>query len=230
VHFSELVVEQKWIREIDINPLLASPDRLLALDARIVIHDPSLGEAELPRTAIRPYPAQYTRDWCARNGSSITIRAIRPDDEPLMVQFHSTLSNQTIALRYFHAMALSTRVAHERLTRICFIDYDREMVLVAVSVNSHTGAHEIQGVGRLNRISGTSNAEFALLVADQFQGQGLGTVLLEQLLKIGHDEKIEQISGDLLPENTIMRRICEKLGFRVSYCVGDPVISAIIDL
>ena len=87
-------------------------------------------------------------------------------------------------------MKLSTRVAHERLTRICFIDYDREMALVAERKNPETGDHEILGVGRLSKLRGTDEAEFALLVSDRFQGQGLGTELLRRLLQIGRDEKI----------------------------------------
>ena len=126
----------------------------------------------------RPYPAQYVSTWTAPDGTRVTLRPIRPADEPLMIKFHGTLSSRSVSFRYFHAMKLSTRVAHDRLTRICFIDYDREMVLVADRESSVTGEHEILGVGRLNKIPGTSDAEFAILVSDQFQGMGLGTELL----------------------------------------------------
>ena len=95
-----------------------------------------------------------------------------------MVDFHRALSEQSVYLRYFHAMKLSQRVAHERLTRICFIDYDREMALVADRKDPATGAHEILGVGRLSKRRGTDEAEFALIIRDGFQGRGLGTALL----------------------------------------------------
>ncbi len=131
VRFSELVVEQRWIKEIDINPLLASPERLLALDARVVLHGREVAEDKLPRPAIRPYPAQYAGEWTMKDGTPVTIRPIRPEDEPLMVKFHETLSERSVYMRYFQPLKLSTRTAHERLTRICFIDYDREMALVA---------------------------------------------------------------------------------------------------
>ena len=123
----------------------------------------------------RPYPAQYVSTWTAPDGTRVTLRPIRPADEPLMIKFHGTLSSRSVSFRYFHAMKLSTRVAHDRLARICFIDYDREMVLVADRENRSTGEHEILGVGRLNKIPGTSDAEFAILISDQFQGMGLGT-------------------------------------------------------
>ena len=127
-------------------------------------------------------------------------------------------------------MKLSTRVAHERLTRICFIDYDREMALVADGKNAETGDHEILGVGRLCKIRGTDEAEFSLVVSDHFQGQGLGTELSTRLLQIGRDEKIARIVGVILPENVAMKRICQRLGFRLAHRIDDPVIEAEIDL
>ncbi|MGA7500404.1 MAG: acetate--CoA ligase family protein, partial [Isosphaeraceae bacterium] len=131
VRFSQLVVEQKWIKEVDINPLLASPDRLLALDARVIVHGLDVRACDLPRPAIRPYPSQYITTWTDEDGTQVVLRPIRPEDEPLLVKFHGTLSERSVSFRYFHAMKLTARVAHERLTRICFIDYDREMALVA---------------------------------------------------------------------------------------------------
>ncbi|HEU5321514.1 MAG TPA: acetate--CoA ligase family protein, partial [Methylomirabilota bacterium] len=95
VRFSQLVVEQPWIKELDVNPLLASPDRLVALDARVVLHGPETVESALPRPAIRPYPRQYARPWRTRDGLTLTIRPIRPEDEPMMVSFHGTLSDQS---------------------------------------------------------------------------------------------------------------------------------------
>ena len=229
VVFSRLVAEQPWIKEIDINPLLASPQRLLALDARVIVHPNDVPEASLPRLAIRPYPTQYVSSWTARNGTQLVLRPIRPEDEPALVAFHGTLSERTVSLRYFHAMKLTTRVAHERLTRICFIDYDREMALVADKVDPESGNHEILGVGRLSKIRGTEEAEFALLVSDCFHRQGLGTELLTRLLQIGRDEKITRIFGMILPENVGMKHICERLGFRLAHCPEDSVIHAEIN-
>ncbi len=224
VRFSDLVVEQPGIREIDINPLLASPDRLLALDARVIVHGPEIAESALPHPAIRPYPGQLATPWTAADGTPLLLRPIRPEDEPLLVAFHGTLSERTVALRYFHAMKLSTRVAHERLTRICFIDYDREMALVAERTGD--GGREIVGVGRLSKLRGTGEAEFALLISDKFQKRGLGTALLERLIAIGRTEGIARIVGSILHENLGMRRVCEKLGFRLSHDPEDGVVRA----
>ena len=107
VRFSRLVVEQPWIREIDINPLLASPTGLLALDARVILHGPEVTAANLPRPAIRPYPLQYVSEWTTKTGRAVLIRPIRPEDEPLVARFHETLSDRSVPFRFFHAMKLS---------------------------------------------------------------------------------------------------------------------------
>ena len=131
VRFSQLVMEQPWIKEIDINPLLATPEQLLALDARVVLHDSTVQASQLPRPTIRPYPSQYVREWHLKDGTAVTIRPIRPEDEPLIAHFHTTLSERSVYLRYFCSLSLSTRVEHERLVRICFGSYDRGFALVA---------------------------------------------------------------------------------------------------
>ncbi|HLO88768.1 MAG TPA: bifunctional acetate--CoA ligase family protein/GNAT family N-acetyltransferase [Nostocaceae cyanobacterium] len=236
VVFSHLVVEQKWIKEVDINPLLAIPPTdlhpggLIALDARIVLHPADVEENQLPKLAIRPYPTQYVGQWQLKNGTPVTIRPIRPEDEPLMVQFHQTLSEESVYFRYFHMIKLSQRITHERLTRICFIDYDREMALVAEYQNPQTGKAEILAVGRLSKLHGADVAEFAMLVGDRYHGQGLGTELLQRLLQVGKDEKIARISADILLENQGMQRVCEKLGFHLQPSSDVSVVTAEINL
>ncbi|MEC4813143.1 MAG: bifunctional acetate--CoA ligase family protein/GNAT family N-acetyltransferase [Scytonema sp. PMC 1069.18] len=240
VRFSQLVVEQPWIKEIDINPLLAKPitesdessphPTLTALDARIVLHDAVTPVEELPKPAIRPYPTQYVTPWTLKDGTSVTIRPIRPEDEPLLVQFHKTLSEESVYFRYFHLIKLNTRVAHERLTRICFIDYEREMALVADHTNPETGQHQILAVGRLSKLHGKNEAEFAMLVSDPFQCKGLGTELLQRLIQVGRDENLERISAEILSENHGMQRVSEKLGFRISRSAEASVVKAELNL
>ena len=215
VRFSQLVVEQPWIKEIDINPLLVSSDRLLALDARIILHDTDTSESQLPRIAIRPYPAQYIKPWTLNDGKTVTIRPIRPEDESLIVKFHQYISEESFYLRYFHLMKLQTRITHERLTPICFIDYDREMALVADYLDPDTGEREILGIGRLSKIYGTKEAEFGMLVSDRYQGLGLGTELLHSLIDIGRQEQLNRITADILPQNYTMQHLCTKLGFNL---------------
>jgi len=220
VRFSRLVVEQPWIKEIDINPLLATPERLVALDARVVVHGPEVGREQLPKLAIRPYPNRYVSPWTMKDGSEVLIRPIRPEDEPMLVNFHATLSERSVYLRYFHLMNLPQRVAHERLTRICFIDYDREMALVAERQG------EILGVARLTRMLGTNDAEVAVLISDHIHGRGLGKEMLARLVIVGGDEKLGALKADILPDNRDVMRICEKLGFTLHHSVEDEVVKA----
>ncbi|MBL1173755.1 MAG: bifunctional acetate--CoA ligase family protein/GNAT family N-acetyltransferase [Pantanalinema sp. GBBB05] len=236
VQFSQLVVEQRWIKEIDINPMLASPDQIVALDARVVLHQPDTQLEHLPQLAIRPYPIQYVAPWTLKDGTPVTIRPIRPEDEPLMVQFHQSLSEESIYLRYAHLVKLSHRITHERLTRICFIDYDRGIALVMDRKNSVTDQHEILAVARLTKIQGTDDAEFAMLVSDRYQYQGIGSELLRRLLQIAREEStnsdqpIRRIIADILTENRGMQRVCEKLGFQIHRVLGEDMVQATIDL
>ena len=225
VRFSQLVVEQPWIAEIDINPLLISADRIVALDARMVLHGPDVEADALPTPAIRPYPAQYCGKGHLRDGRVVCFRPIRPEDEPLMVRFHGKLSDRSVYYRYFHMLKLNQRVSHERLTRICFIDYDREMAIVGEWREPSTGERQILGVGRLTKIHGAPDAEFAIIVADEFQGQGLGRELLQRLQDVAQGERLRRLTGDVLSENVEMIRMCERLGFAANPKDDDPQVT-----
>ncbi len=230
VRFSYLVSEQRWIKEIDINPLLASPEYLLALDARIVLHDASVTEDQLPKLAIRPYPTQYCSPWKTKDNVNVMIRPIRPEDEPAVARFHETLSERTVYFRYLHTLKLSQRITHERLTRICFSDYSREWPLVAEVKGSKPGEYEILAAGRLTRSRVENEAEFAILVTDKYQKQGLGTEILSRLIDIGRAEGIKRIIGYILPENYEMQKISEKLGFQTQHEVQEGLVKATLDL
>jgi acetyltransferase len=230
VRFSQLVVEQRWISEIDINPLLASPERLIALDARVVLHDPSMTVDQLPRLAIRPYPRRYAGTYTCRKGGLLRVRPIRPEDEPLVVEFHHTLSEETVFQRYLGHLGLSERTAHERLIRICFVDYDREMALVAEHDDPATGRPAIVGIGRLSRVFGTDDAEFAVLVTDAWQGCGLGTELLRRLVEIARAEGVSVIGATMRAENLAMRKASERLGFTITAGASDEVVRAEMQL
>jgi acetyltransferase len=230
VNFSQLIVEQPQIREIDINPLLVSPEGMIALDARVLLHtDASFADRPLP--AIRPYPTKYVQDWESRQGDRLNIRPIRPEDEPLMVLFHQNLSEESVYLRYAHMVKLNKRIAHERLTRICFIDYDHEMILVADRKNNaknlQNSEHELLAVARLSKLHGTNEAEFALIVGDRHQNQGLGTELLRRLLEIGKEERLDAIVGYILNGNYKMQSLCRKLGFTLQPDGDEGMLKAI---
>ncbi len=230
VRFSQLVLEQRAIAEIDINPLLASPERLLALDARVVLHAPVVVLDDLPKPAIRPYPLQYVAPWTMRDGNQVTIRPIRPEDEPLMVKLHETLSDQSVYLRYFCSLSLSRRIAHERLLKICFGDYDREMALVAELTDPLTRDRRIIGVGRLSKLHGRNEAEVAVLVSDKYQKHGLGYELLRRVIGVARDEKLSQVSAEMLTDNVAMQIVMKRLGFRVRTGEDMTSVRAYLDL
>ncbi|HRO25024.1 MAG TPA: GNAT family N-acetyltransferase, partial [Promineifilum sp.] len=228
VRFSQLVVEQRWIKEIDINPLFVSHEQIIALDGRVVLYEPEVKEEDLPRLAIRPYPTHYVKEFANKAGEPFTLRPIRPEDEPKMVRFHEKLSEESVYLRYFRAFKLDHRVEHERLTRICYVDYDRDIVLVVEWTDPETGTQEIVAVGRLTRLPNPTEAEFAMLVRDDFQGRGIGTQLLQNLLSFGKDEGIERVVAWMLPANRGMIEISEKLGFKMAR--EEEMVKAVMEL
>jgi acetyltransferase len=230
VRFSQLVLEQSWIAEIDINPLLASPEHLLALDARIVLHSPATTLDQLPKPAIRPYPLQYLSSWTMKDGNQVTVRPIRPEDEPLMVKFHETLSDRSVYMRYFYSLSLSRRMEHERLLRICFGDYDREMVLVAERMESGTEKRSIIAVGRMNKLHARNEGEVAVLVSDRYQNLGLGNELLRRVIQVARDEKLSRVSAEMLTDNIAMQAIVKRRGFKVRASKDRTSVRAFLDL
>lgn len=212
VRFSQLVVEQRWIKELDINPLIASPDGLLALDGRVVLYSKDTAESDLPKLAIRPYPNRYVAKWTIKDGREVIIRPIRAEDEPLMQNFHQELSDRSVYLRYLSPMLLSDRVTHERLSRVCHCDYAREIALVVEG--EEKGNRAIFAVGRLSKFRGDDeDARMSMLVSDKFQGQGIGIELVRRLISAAKHEKIKRIIAVMSQENESMLKLCRKAGF-----------------
>jgi acetyltransferase len=237
VRFSQLVVEQRWIKEIDINPLIASPEGLLALDGRVVLHSKTAEEEFLPPLAIRPYPNKYVAPWIMKDGRKVTIRPIRAEDEPLMRHFHETLSDRSVYLRFLSPMLLSERVTHERLSRVCHCDYAREIALVVEgeltpgSEQAKNDCREIFAVGRLSRFRGEDDeARLSVLVSDHFQGQGLGTELVRRLIDIARKENIKRIVSIISPENEVMQKIFGELKFTTRSLPETGMNQAILEL
>jgi acetyltransferase len=229
VQFSQLVVEQPWIKEIEINPLIASADQIIAVDARTVLWGKDKLQADLPHSAIRPYPTRYISQWKLHSGQEVTIRPIRPEDEPLIMNFHQELSDRSVMFRYFHPMNLSARIAHERLIRVCFNDYDRELALVA-EAERPDGQRFILGIGRLSKAPGGRDAEFAIVISDAWQNQGLGTQLLRLLQQIARDEKVQRLSGMIMSQNVEMLHVSEKLGFKLRRDLVGPTVFAEMEI
>jgi acetyltransferase len=230
VRFSRLVAEQPQVSQIDINPLLASSRGLLALDARVILHEElatGAGGNKAPEAAIRPYPMQYASGWTMKNGEKVLIRPIRPDDEPLMVEFHRSLSDEVVHQRYFGTLKLEARIAHSRLRRICFNDYDREIALVVEQQQTpESGKRAILGVARLSKSHDANQAEFAIVLGGPWQGLGLGTELLQRLVQIGRAERLDRIVGQMLPDNHPMINVSRRVGFTVKYEEKNGVCAA----
>jgi acetyltransferase len=222
VRLSELIIEIPRIREIDINPLLVTPERILALDAFVALHGPDVPDEALPRPVIRPYPTEYVGTLTARDGSVFALRPIRAEDEPEMVRFHEALSSDTVYYRFLAPVPLQHRVDHDRLAGTCFIDYQQEIGLVAVR-NTAAGREEIVAVGRVSRLSCGDDAEFAIVVRDDLQGCGLGKVFLQRLIEVGRREGYRHLIGNVLHENRRMQELCRRLGFRLETPPGDDV-------
>ena len=224
VRFSELITDQHAIREMDINPLLVSAEGIVALDARVVLHAANIADEALPRPAIAAYPWHYVWQWAAPDGTLLTLRPIRPEDEKQMVRFHGSLSEESVHHRYLHVLNLAQRIGHERLAQNCSIDYSREMALVAEQPDG-----QIIGVARLARKAADGDAEFALVVSDRRQNRGIGTELLRRLIEIARQQGICRITGDILVDNRRMLEICRQCGFRVT-SDASGVLMAVLDL
>lgn len=224
VSFSELVAYEKWIAELDINPLLASSDRLLALDARVVLHPLDTPEDQLPMPAIRPYPSQYVTDHEIAGGRRVWVRPIRPEDTTRMIEFHNHLSEQTVINRFHHNIRLDQRTTESRMIRVCFTDYAREMALAAVPESPGKDDPGIVGVVRLRRYpSSPEESEFSLIIADAWQGKGLGKLLITQAIHVAKQEKIRRLLAYVLSANEAGLRLCRSLGFEVIKDEGERV-------
>lgn len=225
VRFSQLLCDRDDIQEIDINPLLASSEQIIALDARVLLVPSDQPESERPRLAIRPYPNQLTSTWQLPNGIPITIRAIRPEDEPLVIELFETFSERTIRLRFF---SLLKRLTHDNLIRLCHLDYDREMALVAIH-RDEKGAHLI-GVSRYHTDPEAKTAEYAVVVGDPWQGQGLGRHLMTKLIEVARQRGVQRLVGAVLRENSGMLTLAKELGMTIRDTDDPSILETVMEL
>jgi acetyltransferase len=230
VRFSQLVAEQSWIRNFEIDPLLISEGDLVAVGACCELHDSHITEVELPRPAIRPYPVQYVSPWTMKSGQNVTIRPIRAEDEPLMIKFHQGLSDHSVYLRYFQRVKFSTRTTHQRLSRVCFLDYDREIALLAELRDPGTGECRIIAVASLVKLLPKNDGEVAVLINDDYHGQGLGKELIRRLVGFARDEGLRRVVAETMVENIGMRTVFQKLGFRLSTGFEEDLVTATLVL
>ncbi len=206
VRVSQLVTDFPEIVELDINPLLLINGRFVGVDARMVVRPATL---PAPRhLIIAPYPNQFESDWMMRDGTPVLLRPMRPEDEPLVSDFLGKCSEETIYFRYFR---LIKRWTHEMLIRFTQNDYDREIGLMAIT--QPPGPEVMLGVSRLVMTVDRASAEFAVIVADPWQGKGLGQKLMEGVIQIARENGVQRLHGDVLAQNQPMLEMVKRLGF-----------------
>jgi acetyltransferase len=217
VNFSNLIVDFPEIAEIDINPLAVANGKASALDARIIIDKDydATGRSAYPHLIIAPYPTKYTTPWQLSDGTKVLLRAIRPEDEPAEHEMLSTLSQETLRLRFF---SIIKDISHEWLILFCNIDYDRHMAIVAEI--QENGKKKMIGVARLIMDQDLTSGEVAVLVQDKFQGKRLGSKFVEMLIGIARERGLEHIRGEVLIENESMLNVFRRLGFTTQWVPG----------
>jgi acetyltransferase len=223
MRFSYLIAEHPEITELDINPLLALPDDVVALDARVVV-DPALvlnPPKPYSHLAVRPYPAEYTRTATLRDGSQVTLRAIRPEDEAAWRELISVCSPESIRFRFNYIFQGTT---HEMASRYCIIDYDREMAILAEKAEN--GSRKILGVGRFRMDKTRESADYAILVGDPWQGQGIGKLLTNYCVEIAKGWGLKQLVAETCRPNARMLGILHKQGF-VEKETGEDTVSLV---
>jgi len=212
VKVADLVTDFPEIQELDINPVIISGDAVIALDARIIL-DPCAapdGSPDYAHLMITPYPSRYVQFWRCHDGRQVLLRPVRPEDEKLNREMLEGLSQETLRFRFFHVLK---EITHEMLTQMCNIDYDREIAIIAEY--EQNGKRRNVGMGRLLVEPDGETGEFAVMVADDFQSNGLGLKLTDVIIGIAGDRGLKSIYGILLNDNARMLHLVERLGFTV---------------
>ena len=227
---SEMVCELPQLREMDINPIIVDASGAVAVDARIVIdHSPqaSSGRANnYGHLSILPYPARFEQVWPLRGGGEYTVRPIHPDDASMLQEMMLHLSPES---RYFRFISSIVELPPAMLARFTLIDYDREMALVAVYRERKVGPdgemiekERIVGVSRYITNPDQSSCEFALVVADDFSGKGLGSRLMLSIMDVAREKGLSEIEGLVLTQNPGMLKLMKSLGYTVKPFAEDP--------
>jgi acetyltransferase len=216
IRLAQLVIELPEVQEVDVNPLLADAGGVLAVDARIRVAPASGTGAD--RLAIRPYPKELEETIRLGDGRKLLLRPIRPEDEPSLHAAFAKLTPEEIRLRFLSPLKTMTHMMAARFTQL---DYDREMALVLTDPGI-AGKTEIYGVVRLSSDPDNERAEYAIIVRHDMTGMGLGVLLMRRIIDYARRRGLRELWGEVLRENSIMRKLCRALGFEERYERDDP--------
>jgi acetyltransferase len=218
VKLAQLAADLPELRELDLNPVLADQNGLIAVDARIAVAPVEAarrGPSGHPRFAIRPYPKEWERHAELRDGTKILVRPLRPEDEPLYGPFLAAVTQQDLRLRFF---APVKEFGHTFIARFTQIDYARAMAFIAIEESPGN----MLGVVRLHADANYERGEYAILVRSDLKGRGLGYLLMQMIIEYARAEDLKTIEGQVLAENTAMLAMCRELGFSISPDPSDP--------
>jgi acetyltransferase len=218
VKLAQLAADVPEIRELDLNPILADENGIIAVDARVAVAPlagAQRGPSGHPRFAIRPYPTEWKREMALHDGTRVLIRPVRPEDEPLYGPFFAAVTEQDLRLRFF---APVKEFGHTFIARFTQIDYARAMAFIATDVTSGT----MLGVVRLHADSNYDSGEYAVLVRSDMKGRGLGYLLMQLIIEYARGEGLKTIEGQVLRENSVMLQMCKEFGFDIAPDPRDP--------
>jgi acetyltransferase len=220
VKLSQMVADCPELHELDINPLLADENGVLALDARVAIHAPERLFAGHSRFAVKPYPTQWERELQLNDGCKVDVRPMRPDDEPAIVKLLQHVSPEDIRLRFFHSMR---EFSHQFVGRLTQLDYARSMAFVAID----PATKDVIGVVRLHSDSCYEAGEYAVLLRSDLKGRGLGWALMQLLIDYARAEGLKSLFGEVLHENTAMLAMCRDIGFKIGADPEEPRVAIV---
>lgn len=218
VKLAQMATDIPEIHELDINPLLADETGATAVDARVAVAPPQrkFAGSGPANFAVRAYPSQWERRLALKDGWRISVRPLRPEDEPTIHEFLRHVTPHDLRLRFFAPMKEFT---HEFIARLTQLDYARAMAFIAFDENN-----EMVGVVRLHSDSIYESGEYAILLRSDLKGRGLGWALMQLIIDYARSEGLKTISGDVLKENVVMLEMCRQLGFEIKPDPTEPDI------